>query len=385
MRLAQGGLLVVLGMVVAGCGIFGKKDPENDPMELTDFEERLRVSKLWSTSVGSGLGKSASGLKATYVDGQIWAADHKGRVFAIDAESGDRLRRFELDMQLSAGPTVRDDVVLVGTIDGQIVVLDRQGGAIKWRAQLSSEILAAPLQRDGVIVVRCIDGRVFGLDAETGFRQWVYDRSVPLLTLRGNSDPLIRAGQVFVGHDDGSLTALDLQSGELLWEQRVGTPEGRTQLERLADIDGPMAIAGLDIYAVSEHDRMASVALDSGRLLWVKEIGAYQGLELDRARMALTDSDDRVWLLDRRSGSTAWSNDQLLRRGVTRPVLQGGFLAVADRDGYIHWLDADSGEFVARERASRDAPVAAPLVVGNVLYVLDVDGKLSAWRAGASS
>lgn len=379
------GILASLALLLAGCGMFGEKDPERDPVKLTDIDERLRVSKLWSTSTGSGKGESATGLEAVYIDGEIWAADYKGRISAIDAESGDRLKRFELDMQLSAGPTVRGDEVMVGTIDGQIVVMDRQSGTIKWRAQLSSEILAAPIERDDVIVVRCIDGRVFGLDANTGFRNWVYDRSVPLLTLRGNSDPIIRAGQVFIGHDDGTLTALDLQSGNLLWEQRVGTPEGRTQLERLADIDGAIVIAGLDVYAASEHDRMASVALDSGRLLWVKEVGSYQGLAVDRTRLALTDSDDRVWMLDRRSGSTDWSNEQLLRRGVTRPALQGGFVAVADSQGYIHWLDAETGEFVARDRGSRDAPASAPLVVGNVLYLLDVDGKLSAWRVGASS
>lgn len=382
---ARTGLLVVLGLVLSGCGIFSTSDAKRDPMELGEFDERIRINKLWSVSTGSGRGDSASGLRATYVDGRIWAADHEGRVVAIDAESGERVQRFELDMQLSAGPTVGDENVLLGTIEGQILLLDRETGRIRWRAQLSSEILAAPKQADGVVVVRCIDGRVFGLDAETGFRKWVADRSVPLLTLRGNSDPLIRAGQVFIGHDDGTLVALDLQSGDLLWEQRVGTPEGRTQLERLADIDGPMAIAGLDIYAVSEHDRMASVALDSGRLLWVKELGSHQGLQVDRTHMAVTDSDDRVWLLDRRSGSTAWNNEQLLRRGVTRPVLQGGFVAVADKQGYIHWLDDETGEFVAREKAGSDAPIAAPLVVGNVLYLLDVDGKLSAWRVGASS
>ncbi len=382
---ARNALLAALALGLSGCGIFGSSDSKRDPMELNEFDERIRISKLWSTSTGSGRGESASGLAATYMDGEIWAADYKGRVVAIDADSGERIRGFDLEMPLSAGPTVRDGNVLLGTIDGQILMLDRQTGEIRWRAQLSSEILAAPQQADGVVVVRCIDGRVFGLDAETGFRNWVTDRSVPLLTLRGNSAPLIRAGEVFIGHDDGTLVALDLQTGDLLWEQRVGTPEGRTQLERLADIDGPMAIAGLDIYAVSEHDRMASVALDSGRLLWVKELGSYQGLQVDRARIAVTDSDDRVWLLDRRSGSTAWNNEQLLRRGLTRPVIQGGFVAVADRQGYIHWLDDETGEFVARERAGGDAPAAAPLVVGNVLFLLDVDGKLSAWRVGASS
>lgn len=371
--------------LLSGCGLFGKKDPERDPMKLADFDETVDVRRVWKTSVGSGLGKSSTGLRPAYAQGLIWAADHKGRVFAVDARSGDQVRRFDLDMQLSAGPSVYDNRVLLGTLDGQILVVDMRSGNIDWRAQLSSEILAPPLLSDGIIVVRCIDGRVFGLDAGTGRREWVYDRSVPLLTLRGNSAPVVRGGQVFIGHDDGSVTALGLEDGGLLWEQRVGTPEGRTQLDRLADIDGPMAIVGLDLYSASQHGRMASVALDSGRLLWVKEVGSDSGVSVSRTRLALSDTGDRVYLLDRRSGSTEWSNEQLLRRGLTRPVLHGDYVAVADQEGYIHWLDAETGRFAARERASKDAPMSAPVVVDDTLYLLDVDGRLSAWRLTGAS
>lgn len=376
-------MLVLLAATVAGCGMFDKKDPERDPMKLTDIDRTLNVRRAWSTSVGSGLGKSAPGLKPFFSDGEIWVADHKGRIDVVDSERGNRIRRFDIDMPISAGPSVFGDRVLVGTFNGQIVVLDRASGEIAWRAQLSSEILAEPVLRDGIIVVRCIDGRVFGLNAETGLREWVYDRSVPLLTLRGNSAPVVRGGQVFIGHDDGTVTALDLANGNLLWEQRVGLPEGRTQLDRLADIDGPMVIVGLDMYSASQHGRMASLALDSGRLLWVKELGSYSGVSVSRTRLALTEPGDRVVMLDRRSGSTAWTNEQLLRRGVTRPAFQGDFVVVADGEGYIHWLDAETGQFVARERASRDRPASAPLVVGNTMYLLDVDGKLTAWRVGA--
>ncbi|MGK7294322.1 MAG: outer membrane protein assembly factor BamB [Candidatus Wenzhouxiangella sp. M2_3B_020] len=385
MTVARVTVLLALAVLTAGCGMFGKKDPERDPMELVDIDAALDVDRMWKTSVGAGLGKAAPGLKPVYADGLIWAADHKGRVFAIDARTGDRVRRFDMDMPLSAGPAIHDDRMLLGTLDGQILVADVRTGNILWRAQLSSEILAAPLQADGIIVVRCIDGRVFGLDAESGRREWVYDRSVPLLTLRGTSDPVVRGGQVFIGHDDGSVTALNLADGGPIWEQRVGTPEGRTQLDRLADVDGPMAIVGLDIYAASQHERMASIALDSGRLLWVKEVGSNDGVTVGRAQLGVSGVDDRVFMLDRRSGSTQWNNEQLLRRGVTRPVMQGGFVAVADQQGYIHWMDADTGEFVARERASRDAPAAAPLVVDDMLFMLDVDGKLTGWRVGGAS
>lgn len=378
-------VLLAMAALTAGCGMFGKKDPERDPMELVDIDTALAVERMWKTSVGAGLGKAAPGLKPAFADGLIWAADHKGRVFAIEARTGDRVRQFDMDMPLSAGPAIHEDRILLGTLDGQILVADIRSGNVLWRAQLSSEILAAPLQADGIIVVRCIDGRVFGLDAESGRREWVYDRSVPLLTLRGTSDPVVRGGQVFIGHDDGSVTALNLEDGGPIWEQRVGTPEGRTQLDRLADVDGPMAIVGLDLYAASQHERMASIALDSGRLLWVKEVGSDDGVTVGRTQLGVSGVDDRVFMLDRRSGSTQWNNEQLLRRGVTRPVLQGGFVAVADRDGYIHWMDADTGEFVARERASRDAPAAAPLVVDDMLFLLDVEGTLTGWRVGGAS
>jgi len=376
-------LAVLLLVFLAGCGMFGKKDPESDPMELQDIDASVRVERLWSNKVGRGPGRAGAGLRPAHADGRLWVADRRGLIEVLDERSGNVERRIDVDLRLSAGPAVFDDYLAVGTINGQAVLIERGSGEVLWRAQLSSEILAPPLLRDGILVVRCIDGRVFGLDIETGFRQWVYDRSVPLLTLRGNSPPLARGGQVFIGHDDGAVTALDVAEGSLLWEQRISSPEGRTELDRLADIDGPMAVVGLDLFAVTRHGRMASIALDSGRVLWVKDLASYSGVSVSRTELAVTDLRDRVYLLDRRSGSTQWTQDNLLRRGLTRPVFMGDVLAVADREGYIHWLSSDSGEFVARERASRDATAGAPLVVGNVLYLMDVEGKVTAWRVGA--
>ncbi len=370
-------------LLVSGCGMFGDKDAELKPMQLEPIAADLRVDRIWSRSVGKGPGRSGAGLKPVFKDGSIWVADHNGRIEALNPANGQRERLIELDLQLSAGPSVFDRQLAVGTINGQAVMLDRTSGEVRWRAQLSSEILAPPLLQDGILIVRCIDGRVFGLNAADGRRVWVDDRSVPLLTLRGNSTPLLRGGQVFIGHDDGAVSALDVQTGERLWEQRVSTPEGRSDLDRLADIDGSMAIVGLDLYAVTRHGRMASIALDSGRLLWVKDLASHSGVSVSRAQLASVDIRDQIWMLDRRSGSNLWTNERLLRRHLTRPVFQGSFVVVADREGYLHWLSAETGEFVARERASRSPPAAAPLVVDSTVFMLDQDGKMSAWRIGS--
>lgn len=382
-RLIRSITILSLLLLLAGCqtigGIFGM-DRGEQPEPLVSFTPSLQVDRAWSANVGAGQSRSRPNLRPFHHNGLIWVGDHRGRVFAVDADNGRVSRRFDTRLDLSAGPAAYDDVVLFGTFDGELVALDPNSGDVRWKAQLSSEVLAYPVLHDGVIVARCIDGRVFGIDAADGSRLWIHDRSVPLLTLRGNSDPLTRAGQVFIGYDDGMVVGLRISDGSVLWEQRVSVPEGRTELERMADIDGPMAIVGTDLYAVTYRGRMASLALESGRILWVKELASFSGISLQRTQMAAVDRDDKVWLIDRRNGATVWSDDRLARRGVTRPVFFDEYLVTVDSDGYMHWYELSSGEFAARVRAGRSAPSDAPLVVGNRLFLLDEDGRLTAWR-----
>ena len=253
-----------------------------------------------------------------------------------------------------------------------------------WNARVSSEVLAPPASADGIVAVRCIDGRVFGLDAVSGRRLWIYDHKAPLLTLRGETDLLIRAGILFVGYDDGSVVALRLSDGSVVWNQTVASPEGRTELDRLADIGQQMVIVASDLIVSSYKSRIVSLAADSGRLLWFKDISSGTGVQVDRTSLAVSEKNDDLWMLDRRNGSTIWKVDQLTNRGLTRPAFYGGYVVVGDKEGYLHWLDSEIGSFVARERAGRKGFAAAPLTVGTTLYVLTHDGDLVAYRAGSA-
>ncbi len=376
--------VVLLALVLAGCqtvgGWFGRGETVDGPAALVDFEPSAEPRQVWSANVGRGIGRSRPNLPPVYDRQEIWVADHRGRVTVVDADSGRQIARHDTDLDLSAGPLLEGDRAYFGTFDGELVAMEREGATILWRAQVSSEVLSRPVVQDGVVVVRSIDGRVFGIDEQSGARIWVHDRSVPLLTLRGNSDPLGRAGQVFIGYEDGTVSALRAADGSVLWEQRVSVPEGRTELDRLADIDGPMAIVGAELYVVTYHGQLAGLALDSGRQLWTKDVASHQGVSLQRTQLAVTDRDDAVWLVDRRNGATLWRDDQLARREATRPVFFGQFLVTVDREGYMHWYDTDRGEFAARTRIGRNTPAQAPLAVGNTLYVLDTDGRLTAWQ-----
>jgi outer membrane protein assembly factor BamB len=378
--------LIVLSLLLPGCAwIRGWGEPEpGEPAELVDIDETLKVRKVWSTSIGDGLGDKAIGIAPLYVNNTLYAADYEGRVASVDAETGNRNWLNKTDLPFSGGPGVEGALLVMGTIDGQVQAFNANTGSELWQTRVSSEVLAAPAIADGIVVVRCIDGRVFGLDADNGNRLWIHDRSVPLLTLRGNAALLIRAGSVFVGYDDGTIVALKLEDGSVVWEQNFVNPEGRTELDRLADVGSQMVMVATDLIVSSYKNRVAAMAAESGRLLWFKDISSETGVQVDRVNLALSDKNGEVWLLDRRNGSTMWKQDQLVNRRLTRPAFYGSHLVVGDGEGYLHWIDLESGRFVARVREGRDGFAGAPVTVGTTLYVMTHDGTLTAYRAGAA-
>ena len=386
-RLSRIVLALLLALpLVQGCSwIKGWGDPEpGDPAPLVEFEPSLKVKKVWSTDVGDGMGKHGLSMAPVYSDGKLYTADYEGRLVAVDAESGRKVWDLDTEQPFSGGPGVDAEHVYMGTIDGRVVAYDRAGGAELWNAQVSSEVLSPPASGDGIVVVRCIDGRVFGLDAINGRRVWIHDRNVPLLTLRGNANLLIRGGIVFVGYDDGAVVSLRVSDGSQVWTQTIVSPEGRTELDRLADIGQQMVLVASDLIVSSYKARVVSLAADSGRLLWFKDISSATGVQVDRTKLAVSEKNGNLWMLDRRNGSTTWRLDQMTNRGLTRPAFYGDYVVVGDKEGYLHWLDADIGSFVARVRAGKDGFAAAPLSVGTTLYVLTHDGDLIAYRAGAA-
>lgn len=374
-------------LLLNGCSwikSWGKDDDANAPAELVDFEATLKVGKVWSSNVGSGLDKAGRQLRPAFSGGNLYAADYKGLLMAVDANNGHKQWQIKTKLPFTGGPGVSGNLLLMGTQDGEVFAFDASNGGQLWSATVTSEVLAAPAEDNGVVVVRCIDGRVFGLDANTGTRLWIYDHSVPLLTLRGNSPPLLRAGVVFIGYDGGQVVALRLDDGSLMWEQTLVTVEGRTELERLSDIDGQLVFVASDLLVSSYKNRLASLAANSGRLLWFKDISSATGVAVSRVNLALSDKDGNLWLLDRRNGAEFWKNNQLLRRGLTRPVFYGNFVVVGDAEGYLHWVNKKDGLFAARAKVGGKGFAGPPLVVGNTLYVMTNKGSLAAFRAGAA-
>lgn len=378
------GLALLVAAGLAGCDWIKSPGGEevSPPAELTGFSATLQVTRLWARDLGDGAGKAGLRLRPAYGDGRVFASDSSGSVAAFDAASGAPAWRVDLGQPLSSGPGVGDGLLVVGGIDGAVSALSATDGRQRWIARASSEVLAPPVVAAGVVVVRTQDGRLFGFDAADGKRRWVFDRGVPLLSLRGNGPPLVADGVVYAGYDNGKIVALNLSDGVLRWEQTLAQPEGRTELERMVDVDGELAFGRGELFAASHRGQVGAITPDNGRLVWSREFSSAVGVALAGDRLVVVGVDGAVAALDVRSGAALWKQEGLAFRWPGTPAVVSSHVLVGDFEGWLHWLSIEDGSFAARQRQGDSGIRAAPLAVGDVVYVASAEGELAAWRVG---
>jgi outer membrane protein assembly factor BamB len=371
--------LIAAALLVAGCS---KEKEVAPPAELVKFDAVIGVKKVWSASTKGGDDVLRLGLRPAVEQERVYVAGHGGDVKALELASGRDLWRASTDLTLSGGPGAGEGLVVAGASSGDLVAIDAQTGTERWRAAVGGEVLAAPVVSGGLVIVRTVDGRLRALRTGDGTEAWNYEQQVPRLTLRGNGAPVISGDMIIAGFDNGKVVALSLATGELLWTATVAPPHGRTELERLVDIDSPVRVAGQDVFVVGYQGRVAMLALDSGQIWWGRDLSSHRGLVADDTYLYVTTADSVVVALRRRDGTEVWRQDQLLRRSITAPALVGDTLVVADFDGYLHWLDAASGAMLARAKSGSGRISNAPQAAGDLLLVQTDSGDVQAWRAG---
>jgi len=371
---------MLLGLVGSGCAMFGSddEDPIEPPAELFDFDETLEVRQLWSVRLGGNSERLRLGLSPASDGARIYAGSFSGEASAFGAIEGDRIWRTDTELSLAAGPGYGDGILAFGTTDGDLIALDAETGEELWRQTVGSEVLASPAIGLEVVVVRSVDGRLRGFSTADGRVLWSVEQTVPALTTRGNTSPYIAGTAVVTGFDNGRLGAYDISSGDPIWEVAVAIPAGRTELDRLVDMSAGLQVVGRDVYAVA-LGRAVSIALETGLVLWQQELSSYAGLGADFNNVYVTNDMSEVVALDRAAGTPRWSQGALRLRDLTAPARFGNTIVVGDLEGYLHWLSPDDGTFLARERVGSQRIAAAPLVVGQNVFVQSEDGTLAAY------
>ncbi len=372
--------LLVASLLLSSCSLFGDKEEEAQPKELVKFENELKIKKLWSTKAGGDSEFLLVGLRPAGDGNRIYAASQDGKVMAVDPVSGKQHWKSDLEIELSAGPAVGEGVVVVASKDGYVVQLDADSGAEQWRVYVGGETLAQPLIEDDSVVVQTIDNRLVILARFDGRQRWESEQSMPALTMRGASSPVMVGSSIISGFDNGRLVAFNLDTGDVVWDSMLALPTGRSDLDRLSDIDGAIVAIGQDVYAAGYQGRVAAIAAESGQVLWSREISTHEGVAVDWNSVYTVKDDGEVVALSRNNGAELWRNDDLLRRDPTLPVPYQTSVVVGDFEGYLHFFSSIDGEAVARVRFGGKAITIDPLVIANRLYVQSDDGSVGAFE-----
>jgi outer membrane protein assembly factor BamB len=362
----------------AGCGSFGSKDNTEPPAPLLEFTPTLSLKTRWTAHSGGGNKENFLKLVPAFYQNKLFTASPQGKVRAFQVEDGQLIWEQSTKLAISAGPGTGEDLLLIGTHKGLLVALATSDGSEKWRTQLTSEILAVPQISQGVVVARTVDGKLFGLESNNGQQLWIYERNtVPLLSLRGTSSPVIKNDLIIAGFDNGKIAVLTLHQGQSLWEAPISIPRGRTELERMVDIDADPVLMEDTVYVSSYQGR--TFAIDAtGKPLWKRDVSSYAGMAADFDSLYLSDLKSHVWAFDRYTGASIWKQEKLQARKITAPVVLESYLIVGDKEGYLHWMRKEDGQFVARYQVGRAGIQVAPLVVENTLIALDSQGKIVA-------
>ena len=393
-------LVLLCAFAMSGCSWFSKKTG-NEPMELVDFKETLELDKVWARGIGEGQNKGFSSLTPALDGDVIYAVDYEGLVVAMDSQTGKKrwsrkvntskqslwawFKGFfvasDPNRQIVGGIAAENGLLLVATYAGEVMALSKDSGDELWRKQLPGEVVSAPRTNGNVVAAQTVNGKLFALDAKTGEQLWFYDNPPPVLTLRGTPSPIVTDTAIYSGFSNGRVMAFNPANGLILWEQRVASPKGRSELERMVDIHSSPLIKDGVIYVGTYQGRISALARGTGKPIWGEDGSTSENLALSGDKLFVAHTDGKLVAYNSVTGEQLWSNEKMLRRMLNGPQVFGDYVAVVDFKGYMHVVNQSDGEFVARTRVDRKGARAPMLTDGETLYVYTNRGKLIAYRA----
>ncbi|GAB54405.1 lipoprotein yfgL [Glaciecola punicea ACAM 611] len=311
---------------------------------------------------------------------RIWSRDISRKSTKSSFSNGYGLFAGSVSAKISGGLTAAYNAIYFGTEDGVVYSLNEADGSINWQTNVPSEVIAAPAADANIIVVNTVSGSLMGLDALTGEVKWQNDSDVPPLTLRGISAPTASAGGAIVGLANGRVRVSIIDTGLTAWESEVAKPTGATELDRIVDIDSKPLVFGGTVFLVSYGGSLAAIELRSGNVIWTREYASFRNVSIDGNRLFVTDNNSSIYAIDRRNGVELWSNGELRRRNLTAATPVGDYIAVGDKFGYLHYFTQDEGKYVSRievGRGENEAIYNEPVFIDGLLVVQTRDGEIS--------
>lgn len=370
--------LAVLSIALVGCSSNKIKVEEAKPNPLPKLAQSKSLVPVFSHDVSATEQADPLRLQLDVDNGVIFALDPKGEVAAYRGKQ--RIWEKKVSKRgLSSGVTAAEGLVIVGNQKGQLFALDQASGEQKWQAQLSGALLSPSLVQAGRVITLANDGTVFAHDLMTGQQVWAYKLQNAQFSLRGLASPVNLDGRtILVASSNAYVYAIDALSGVPRMQRRVAVNNGRSDIQRLNDIDGDPVVAGRFMVTSSFQGQVTVTDLAAMQVVWSEDASSNKRPEVADNKVFVAKTDGKLVAYDLGTGQLAWENDSLLNRQLSNPVMLGSDLVVGDLDGVLHLLDPNSGQLVGRSKTSGE--VRSLRVIDNQLYVSTRKGALSVWQ-----
>jgi len=375
---------LIFVFLISGCSslpslkFWGDDEEGESPAELSNIDQSLQIEVEWNKKLG--IGQNFGRILPAISNDNAYFISGDGELYSLNRETGQEVWSRGTEDIVSGAISVGYKQIFYGTLDGEIVALDIKGNEI-WRSQTSSEILAPPVTNGSIVAVQTADGKVFGFNSKNGEELWIHQSSIPKLTLRGTATPILEKGFIFTGFANGKVAMIYPDSGAIRLEIPVTMNEGKSELERVVDIDGKSIVADNLLVSASYQGNITAINLLEGKIAWQEEVSTIHDLSSVRSTVIAIDEKDVLKGFGLSSGAILWQQEGLKLRGLSSPVSIGSNFIVGDFEGYIHIINSKDGSFVARRKVS-NRPILEIISEGKNLLIMDEAGRLSYLSVG---
>jgi outer membrane assembly lipoprotein YfgL len=364
------GIWVSVGLLALLMGCAADK-PKPAPLE--SYGPKIAGRQVWSQSIGS----IGFPLVPAVHQGVVTLAAGNGELVALQADSGQVMWRADAGGALAAGVGSDGRFSAVVTRSNEVVVFD--SGRPLWRKRVPSSVVTPPLVAGERVFVMGVDRAVHAFDALDGRKLWTLQRPGEALTLAQAGVLVAFRNTLLVGQGP-RLAGVDPLRGSVQWEVPMATPRGSNEVERLADLVGPPVRVAERLCMRAFQSSVACADAARGAVLWSRSVGGANAVAGDAERIFGADASDRITAWRATTGDVVWSSEKLLNRGLSGGVAIGPTVVFGDAEGWVHFLNAATGEQQLRLPTDGKPVIGTPVLVGNTLLVTTQGGGLFAFR-----
>ncbi len=354
------------------------------------------LGQAFSVQAGRGSSLTARLAAAPVVaGGRVYAIDTLGTVRAFDARTGGQIWASQTpiirgnEAALYGGGIAYDSGRIYATNGlGYVVALDARNGGIVWQVRPGGPLRGSPTVSGDAVYVMSQDNQIYSLKTSDGTQNWSQAAALEIAGIFGSASPAVAQGTVVAGFSSGELNAYRYENGGLVWQDQLARTTIRTSVAAISDIDAFPVIDNGQVIALGQGGRMVALELITGQRMWELNIAGISTPWVAGDWVFVVTDEAKLIAVARATGKVRWITqlpafrNEKKKSGPIRykgPILAGGRLILVSSQGALINVDPENGGFLSQ--TSVGAPITlSPVVANNTLYILDDNGRLHAFR-----